>query len=146
MTFITWYHMEASNTRSQLPDPQIVQAREAGLLLQQTYKGRSWKVFLHSSPRCLGVHFFLLGSKIPHESCIGSTGFIFCGWLWYPCYGLSSGPASLAQSSGSCDRFCDEDHFFSEKMLFGHRHSQKEGTEVSESFLSKRWAKASVMP
>lgn len=70
-------------------------------------KGRSWKVFVHSCPRWLGVRFFLLGSKTPCKSLTGSTGFNVCGWLWYPCCGLSSAPASLAQSSCSCDRFCD---------------------------------------
>lgn len=36
-------------------------------------------------------------------------------------------------------------HFRLEKMLFGHRHSQNEGT-VSESFPGKGRAKASAMP
>lgn len=36
--------------------------------------------------------------------------------------------------------------FLSEKMYFGHRCSQNEGTEVSESLSSKGWTKASAMP
>lgn len=36
--------------------------------------------------------------------------------------------------------------FLSEKMHFGHRCSQNEGTEVSESLSSKRWTKTSAMP
>lgn len=36
-------------------------------------------------------------------------------------------------------------HFLSEKMFFGCRISQTQGTAVSECFPSKGWAKASAM-
>lgn len=144
--YITWYNLEASNITSQLCSFLTHrQPRHTGLDAVFSYsspsKGRNRKIFVQSSPRWLGVCFFLLGSKTPWESLTGSTGFLFCGWLWCSCYGLSSAPASLAQPSSSCDRFCDEDPFsFGEDALWAQVLSE-EGT-VSESFPRKGWASA----
>lgn len=104
---------------------------------------------MHSSPRWLGAHFFLLGSMTPCKSLVGSAGFVFSGWQCYPCYGLSSPQPVLLSPHVSVTGVVMKTHFLSEKMISGHRHPQNKGTAVSESFPSKGWAsafKASAMP
>lgn len=97
-------------------------------------KARTRTVSVRSSPKWLCIHF-LLGSKTPCTALTGSVGFGFCGWLWYSCYRLSSGPAwgTFSTSSCSCDRFCDADPFsFGEDALWEQVLSEQGDSSVRE--------------
>lgn len=128
--YIIWCNLEASNTRSQLCSFLTHrQPSHTGLDAVFSYsspsKGRNWKIFVQSSPRWLGVCFFLWDLRLHASPLLGQQDSSFVDGCGAPAMDFLQPQPALLSPHLPVTGFVMKTHLLLEKMLFGHRRSQR---------------------